>query len=122
MSSYTRSGSAVSHRRGQSDSGSIMERGRPRKRTDGTPVGSGTVSRSGSKRSQSAERRAFAELPQGLKSTEASNNLDEIEVTYLQQQALGQALKFEVLKKEDVDSLSKVRLSLPPVIDTFLTS
>ncbi|CAJ2502662.1 Uu.00g100560.m01.CDS01 [Anthostomella pinea] len=101
-----RTASAMSHRRGVSDSGSVMERGRPRKRTDGTPVGGGHR-REESKRSTSAGRLAFESLPQGWKSSEAVKNLDQTEVAYLQQQALGQALRFEVLKKDDVESLSK---------------
>ncbi|KAI1140534.1 hypothetical protein F5Y05DRAFT_403418 [Hypoxylon sp. FL0543] len=101
----TRTGTAMSHRRGNSESGSIMDRGRPRKRSDGTPIGG--HKRSASKRSISAERRAFETLPQGWKSTEAVKALDASEVAYLQKQALGQALRFEVLKKDDVESLSK---------------
>ncbi|KAI5923083.1 Up-regulated during septation-domain-containing protein [Camillea tinctor] len=95
---------AASHKRGQSESGSIMERGRPRKRSDGTPIGG---KRSQSKRSGSSDRRAFESLPQGWKSSEAVKNMDQVEVVYLQKQALGQALRFEVLKKDDVESLSK---------------
>ncbi|OTA96496.1 hypothetical protein M434DRAFT_67523 [Hypoxylon sp. CO27-5] len=100
-----RTGPAPSHRRGHSESGSIMDRGRPRKRSDGTPIGG--HKRSASKRSISAERRAFETLPQGWKATEAVKVLDTSEVAYLQKQALGQALRFEVLKKDDVESLSK---------------
>ena len=99
------------HRRGQSDSGSIMERGRPRRRTDGTLVG-GTHKRSASKRSTSAERRAFEVLPQGWSSNEAANHLEKEEMCYLRKQAVGQASKFEVLKKNDVETLSKVSPSL----------
>ncbi|KAI1657344.1 Up-regulated during septation-domain-containing protein [Daldinia decipiens] len=101
------------HRRGQSDSGSIMDRGRPRKRSDGTPIGNSTglgiggLKRSSSKRSLSAERRAFENLPQGWKPSEALKNIDSSEITYLQKQALGQTLRFEVLTKEDVENLSK---------------
>ncbi|KAI1862596.1 uncharacterized protein JN550_010121 [Neoarthrinium moseri] len=101
-----RSGTAFSHRRNQSDTGSIMERGRPRKRVDGTPVGV-SLRRTGSKRSKSAERRAFEQLPQGWKPSEATSMLDQSEISYLQKQALGQATRFEVLKKDDVESLSK---------------
>ncbi|KAI0143874.1 hypothetical protein F4776DRAFT_653360 [Hypoxylon sp. NC0597] len=100
-----RTGQAPSHRRGHSESGSIMDRGRPRKRSDGTPIGG--HKRSASKRSISAERRAFETLPQGWKSAEAVKALDTSEVAYLQKQALGQTLRFEVLKKDDVESLSK---------------
>ncbi|KAI1081329.1 Up-regulated during septation-domain-containing protein [Whalleya microplaca] len=97
---------AMSHRRGQSESASIMERGRPRKRIDGTSIGC-TLKRTPSKRSISDDRRAFETLPSGWKPNEAAKNLDQIEVTYLQKQALGQALRFEMLRKDDVDCLSK---------------
>ncbi|KAI1092563.1 hypothetical protein F5B19DRAFT_483198 [Rostrohypoxylon terebratum] len=102
----TRTAPTLSHRRGNSESGSIMDRGRPRKRSDGTPIG-GTHRRDASKRSTSAERRAFEILPQGWKPAGAVKNLDASEVAYLQKQALGQVLRFEVLKKDDVESLSK---------------
>ncbi|KAF3058652.1 hypothetical protein GL218_05547 [Daldinia childiae] len=93
----------------------IMDRGRPRKRSDGTPIGSigningngGGLKRSNSKRSVSAERRAFENLPQGWKPSEAVKNIDSSEIAYLQKQALGQTLRFEVLKKDDVENLSK---------------
>ncbi|KAI1331837.1 hypothetical protein F5Y16DRAFT_359364 [Xylariaceae sp. FL0255] len=101
-----RSYSSMSHRRGQSDSGSIMERGRPRKRSDGSVIG-GQHKRTESKRSLSAERRAFESLPQGFKPREAITNMDQIEVAFLQKQALGQAMRFDVLRKDDVDRLSK---------------
>ncbi|KAI0472920.1 hypothetical protein GGR56DRAFT_667222 [Xylariaceae sp. FL0804] len=104
------SASAVSHRRNQSDSASVMERGRPRKRSDGTPIG-GTHKRINSNRDVSAdisaERKAFETLPQGWKPSEAVDSLQETEVAYLQNQARDQALRFEVLRKEDVESLSK---------------
>ncbi|KAK3995049.1 Up-regulated during septation-domain-containing protein [Cladorrhinum sp. PSN332] len=92
------------HRRNVSDAGSIMERGRPRKRSDIT----GTVAgRSISKRSTSAERRAFEQLPKGWKASEAVNMLSPSEVASLHKQALGQAARFEVLRKQDVDNLSR---------------
>ncbi|KAI0875653.1 hypothetical protein GGS24DRAFT_282297 [Hypoxylon argillaceum] len=100
------SNSSLAHRRGQSDSGSIMERGRPRKRVDGTPIG-GTHRRTESKRSLSTERRAFETLPQGYRPSEAAKRLDQAETAHLQKQALGQAARFEVLRREDVDNLSK---------------
>lgn len=102
----------LGHRRHQSESGSIMERGRPRKRSDlnGAPA----LRRAESKRSKSSERRAFEQLPKGWKASEAVNVLDQSEVAALQKQALQQAARFEVLRKEEVDSLSRVRaLDLP---------
>ncbi|KAI1284092.1 Up-regulated during septation-domain-containing protein [Xylaria sp. FL0933] len=101
-----RCASAMAHKRGQSDSGSIMERGRPRKRIDGTPIGT-KHRRTESKRSLSAERRAFETLPQGYRPKDAITKLDQAETTHLRNQALGQAARFEVLRKEDVDNLSK---------------
>ncbi|KAK4168006.1 Up-regulated during septation-domain-containing protein [Cladorrhinum sp. PSN259] len=92
------------HRRNVSDTGSIMERGRPRKRSDIT----GTVAgRSVSKRQTSAERRAFEQLPKGWKASEAVNMLSPPEVASLHKQALQQAARFEVLRKQDVDNLSR---------------
>ncbi|KAI0407727.1 hypothetical protein F4802DRAFT_525053 [Xylaria palmicola] len=101
-----RCASAMAHRRGQSDSGSIMERGRPRKRLDGTPIGA-NHRRAESKRSLSADRRAFETLPQGYRPNDAVKKLDQSETAHLQRQALGQAARFEVLRREDVDNLSK---------------
>ncbi|KAI2640316.1 hypothetical protein GGS21DRAFT_412069 [Xylaria nigripes] len=97
-----RSVSAFSHRRDESDSGSIMERGHPLRMSDGT-----NLRRDGMRRSQSAERIAYETLPQGYEFSAATKKLDEEEITHLQRQALGQAARFEVLKKEDVNKLSK---------------
>ncbi|KAH6627013.1 Up-regulated during septation-domain-containing protein [Chaetomium sp. MPI-SDFR-AT-0129] len=91
------------HRRHQSESGSIMERGRPRKRSEIIP----TLKRTGSKRSKSSERQAFEQLPKGWKASEAVNVLSPPAVLALQKQALQQAARFEVLRREDVDSLSR---------------
>lgn len=87
-----------------------MERGRPRRRYDGSIVG-GSHKRNDSKVSTSTERLAFETLPQGWKSSEAATKLDQEEVNHLKKQAIGQALRFEVLKKEDVESLSKASIS-----------
>lgn len=94
------------HRRHQSESGSIMERGRPRKRSEST--GAATLKRTGSKSSKSSERLAFEQLPRGWKASDAVNMLSPPEVASLQKQALQQAARFEVLRKEDVESLSRV--------------
>jgi hypothetical protein len=93
----------LGHRRGFSESGSIMERGRPRKR--GEIIG---LKRTTSKRSQSAERKAFETLPKGWKAIEAPKKLGDIEIASLRTQAQQQAARFEVLRKDDVESLSKV--------------
>lgn len=102
--------SIMGHRRGQSESGSIMERGRPRKR--GEVVGAApSLKRAASKRSKSAERRAFESLPKGWKASDAVGMLNQSEAVALQRQALQQAARFEILRKEDVDNLSRVRNS-----------
>lgn len=101
-----RSASSVGHRRNVSDtaslSGSIMDRGRPKKKTENG------LKRSCSKKSKSAERRAFERLPKGWKAADAINMLDSTETTALHKQALQQAERFEILRKSDVDSLSRV--------------
>ena len=84
-----------------------MERGRPRRRND-TSIGAGTPKRSASKRSKSAERRAFEQLPRGCKVGDVANMLNQTEMAAIQRQAIGQASRFEVLRKEDVDALSRV--------------
>lgn len=93
------------HRRMASDSstiaGSIMERGRPKKPSEG-------LKRSDSKKNKSAERRAFETLPKGWKVPEAVKMLDTAETVALNKQALQQAERFEVLRKCDVDVLSRV--------------
>lgn len=78
-----------------------MDRGRPRKRSDG-------IKRSASKTSKSAERRAFETLPKGWKVTDAAQMLEQTERAALHKQAMQQAARFEVMRKEDVDSLSRV--------------
>lgn len=97
----------MGHRRGQSESGSIMERGRPRKRGEVVGAVPG-LKRAASKRSKSAERRAFESLPKGWKASDATNMLNQTEAAALQRQALQQAARFEVLRKDDVDNLSRV--------------
>ena len=106
-----RSANAVlyGHRRGVSESGSIMDRGRPKKRNDVRNNNGPLLKRSDSKkRSQSAERRAFEQLPKGWRAAEAVNALTSNEVSELYRQAVGQAARFEVLRKEDVEALSRV--------------
>lgn len=92
----------LGHRRDGSDT-SVMDRGRPKRRTDGSPIKSRT-----SKRDASAEQRAFATLPSGTRAVNASSRYDANECETLRKQAIGQAAKFEVLSTKDVDSLSRV--------------
>lgn len=94
------------HRRNVSESssitGSIMDRGRPRKKSE---TG---LKRTGSKKDKSAERRAFEHLPKGWRATDAVQMLEASETAALNRQAIQQAERFEVLRKIDVDSLSRV--------------
>lgn len=103
----TRSASAMGHRRGASESStmSIMDRGRPRKR----PEACKPIKTTEAQQTKSSERRAFEELPWGFKPAEAIGKLNANDVTALHKQALGQAERFEVLRVEDVEALSKVR-------------
>lgn len=95
--------SAGGHRRGASESSAIMDRGRPRKRSE---------ARNDGKRGKSAERKAFEDLPEGWKPSEAVHNLSVVEAATLQRQAHGQAERFEILRAEDVEALSKELRSL----------
>ncbi|KUI72516.1 hypothetical protein VM1G_08406 [Cytospora mali] len=56
---------------------------------------------------KSAERRAFEALPKGWKASDAVQMLEQCEVAALQKQAAQQAARFEIMRKEDVDSLSR---------------
>lgn len=94
-----------SHRRGESESGtSIIDRGRPKKRTDGSPI-----KRVPSKKASptSEEQLAFDYLPQGVRPNQASSKLTIQEMETLRHQALGQVTRFEVLNSRDVDALSR---------------
>ena len=51
----------------------------------------------------------FEELPKGWKPSEATSKLNANEVATLQKQAYGQAERFEVLRADDVEALSKVQ-------------
>ncbi|KAJ3487427.1 hypothetical protein NLG97_g6413 [Lecanicillium saksenae] len=96
-----RTGSTLGHRRGGSESSSIMDRGRPPKRNEKS------AKTTEAKTAKSSERRAFEELPVGYKPCEALSKLNANDVVALHKQALGQAERFEVLKVEDVEALSK---------------
>lgn len=94
------------HRRGGSESSSIMDRGRPRKRTDRhNPL---QLKRAESKSEKSSERKAFQELPSGFQAKDAVANMGHEELASLHKQAYRQAERFEILKEEDVQALSKV--------------
>ncbi|KAF8849322.1 hypothetical protein BDZ45DRAFT_663315 [Acephala macrosclerotiorum] len=107
------------HRRHESEA-SIMDRGRPKKRSQ-TPIDGSPIKRSASKRSpsnptstspvaeteKSDEQKAFEHLPSGIRATEASTHLPSLEIEALRKQAIGQASRFEVLSSKDVETLSR---------------
>lgn len=95
----------IGHRREQSEA-SIMDRGRPKKRTEGSPI---TLKRSLSKqRAQQVEQKAFETLPEGIKASDAQQRWSQEAIDALKKQAMGQAAKFEVLGMKVVESLSRV--------------
>ncbi|KAL6805367.1 Up-regulated during septation domain-containing protein [Trichoderma sp. SZMC 28012] len=97
--------SSYSHRRFASESQG--DRGRPRKRKDQHKKSNSHPGNGEKKRSKSAEQRAFEELPSGYKPEKAVSQMSANDLGILRQQALGQAERFEVLRVEDVESLSK---------------
>jgi hypothetical protein len=100
-----RAACTMGHRREQSEA-SIMDRGRPKKRTEGSPI---TSKRTPDKRTLLAEQKAFETLPEGIKAADAQQRWNVEEIEALKKQAIGQAAKFEVLSVKDVESLSRVR-------------
>lgn len=100
--STQRSAYIMGHRRGESEA-SIMDRGRPKMRADGSPI-----KRTLSKRSASIEQQAFELLPKGHRPTEALSALPASEIKTIRKQAMGQASRFEVLSSKNVESLSRV--------------
>ncbi|TVY29226.1 hypothetical protein LHYA1_G002931 [Lachnellula hyalina] len=99
--STQRSAFTMGHRRGESEA-SIMDRGRPKKREDGSPL-----KRKLSKRSASIEQQAFELLPSGHRPTDILSALPASEIETIRKQAMGQASRFEVLNSKDVESLSR---------------
>ncbi|TEY49949.1 hypothetical protein BOTCAL_0281g00070 [Botryotinia calthae] len=99
----------VPRRRGGSESGpSIMDRGRPKKRSDGSPIKASASKTLHSKRTPTSEEQlAFEHLPQGIKASQASSKMTQTEMETLRCQAIGQVCRFEVLNSKDVDNLSR---------------
>ncbi|KAK0109331.1 hypothetical protein ONS96_003150 [Cadophora gregata f. sp. sojae] len=118
------------HRRHESESSaSIMDRGRPKKRSpsEGSPVKRSSSKRSpsipastgnppsrtqtqsptNSPRDRSEEQRAFEHLPTGHSATTAHTHLPSSEIATLRKQAIGQASRFQVLCTKDVEGLSR---------------
>jgi hypothetical protein len=60
------------------------------------------------KRGKSSEQKAFEPLPIGLKQADASDQLEQSELTLLQKEAFDQVKRFEILKAADIETLSKV--------------
>lgn len=83
---------------------SIMDRGRPTKRRSHSK--DRTI-----KELPSAEYVASKPLPSGVIPSEAASHFSIADLEKLQDQARGQAQKFEVLKYRDVKALSQVRFS-----------
>lgn len=104
------------HRRGASESSSIMDRGRPRKRGEVRQAG-GSQFKKRAASDQSSERKAFEELPSGAIPKEVSAKMNAEEIQAVRKQAYRQAERFEVLRAEEVEALSKV--SFPPTLITW---
>lgn len=104
------------HRRGASESSSVTDRGRQRKRAEVRNNNGPLLKSSESKRAKSSERRAFEELPRGWKASDAMSKLNANDAATLHKQAFGQAERFEVLKVEDVEALSKVNYYTYPLV------
>ncbi|ELR04034.1 hypothetical protein GMDG_06545 [Pseudogymnoascus destructans 20631-21] len=86
------------HRRTESEA-SIMDRGRPKKRADGSSIKSATT--------KAQEQRAFITLPTGVKASDAPSKFSPQDIEALRQQAQGQAAQFEVLASKHVGDLSR---------------
>ena len=106
----SRIGVSNSHRRGASESSSsIMDRGRPRKRAD-TRQKNGSQLKQRDPSEHNADQQAFEELPSGALPKEVLAKMDLEEINIIQKQAYRQAERFEVLRAEEVERLSKVGL------------
>ncbi|OBT42143.1 hypothetical protein VE00_08300 [Pseudogymnoascus sp. WSF 3629] len=76
-----------------------MDRGRPKKRSDGTSTKNTTTNAS--------EQKAFETLPQGVKACDVTSKFSPQDIESLRRQALEQAAQFEVLAAKDVSDLSR---------------
>ena len=98
----------MGHRRGESET-SIMHRGRPKRRVEGSPT---TRTETKIPVNTAEEQKAFETLPPGYRPLDAPSSLAPTEIELLRKQAIGQASRFEVLGSKDVANLSRV---IPPV-------
>ncbi|KFZ24534.1 hypothetical protein V502_00988 [Pseudogymnoascus sp. VKM F-4520 (FW-2644)] len=97
-SSTTVLASRPSHRRTESEA-SIMDRGRPKKPSDGTSTKNTTTNAS--------QQKSFETLPQGVKACDVTSKFSPQDIESLRRQALDQAAQFEVLAAKDVSDLSR---------------
>ena len=100
----------MGHCRGESET-SVMDRGRPMKRTDGS-----LIKRKSIKPVEATveELKDFETLPLGYRPLEeASSSLPCTEIENLREQAVEQASRFKVLSSKDVENLSRVSISFP---------
>lgn len=104
----SRVGSPLGHARGASDSGGIMDRGRPRKRVDPPPNNSPVWQVQDINEPGNIDRKAFEELPCGVTVADVAKGLGPNDAAVLRKQAVRQAEKFEILSLKDVETLSKV--------------
>lgn len=101
--------SSSHHRRGASES--IMDRGRPRKRTSSRNKNGSEPRQSVPVPEETIAQTTFDKLPSGSRPEHAAANMTTSQAASLQRQALRQAMQFEVLSAGDVEALSKVRLA-----------
>ncbi|RCI09071.1 hypothetical protein L249_5102 [Ophiocordyceps polyrhachis-furcata BCC 54312] len=94
------------HRRWISDSSGMKDRGRSRRRVETSEHGSKKAGRDAG-RDQAPDRCVFEALPRGWRPHHAVGQIGVDDAASLQYQAHRQAERFEVLKKEDVEALSR---------------
>ncbi|RYC81374.1 hypothetical protein BFJ63_vAg15744 [Fusarium oxysporum f. sp. narcissi] len=101
------SSASQGHRRGGLEPSGTMGRSLSREGSDlGTNNGP-FMQRPELKRGKSSEQKAFEPLPIGLKQADASEQLEQSELTLLQKEAFDQVKRFEILKAADIETLSK---------------
>ncbi|KFZ23919.1 hypothetical protein V502_01604 [Pseudogymnoascus sp. VKM F-4520 (FW-2644)] len=76
-----------------------MDRGRPKKPSDGTSTKNTTTNAS--------QQKSFETLPQGVKACDVTSKFSPQDIESLRRQALDQAAQFEVLAAKDVSDLSR---------------
>lgn len=89
-----------------------MDRGRPRKRSESQQK-NGSQLKQRDPSESNVDEQAFEELPSGALPKEVLNKMDLEEIVAIQKQAYRQAERFEVLRADEVERLSKVRSKRP---------